>query len=248
MAADYTGKPWLNPFNLADIKSSGYILATLLAALYVREKTGEGQYCDIALFDAVIAVKDPHRPAVTSDAFYHDRQPRPSWNNYECSDGKYIAFAAGEATQWANLCRAIGLEQYTEARGNLSREKSAEIASAMEQVFRTRTRDEWFAEISKVDTEVAPVLTLEESANHPQVKSRNMHVEVTDDNGYHQIQYGTPIKLSKTPPKLKHRRAPKFGEHTEEVLKELGYSADEIKKLVDADIAIAKSYGHAPVG
>lgn len=240
MGGDYTGRPWLNPFNLADIKSAPYILATILAALYAREKTGEGQYCDIALFDAVIAVKDPEKPARGAEAW--DRQPRPSWNNYECSDGKYIAFAAGEAIQWANLCKALGLEQYANDRGNLSPAKSAEIVDAMAKVLKTKTRDAWFAALSQLDTEVAPVLSLDEAANHPQVKLRNMHVEVTDDEGYRQIQYGTPIKLSKTPPKLKHRRAPRFGEHTEQVLTELGYSAAEIAKLVESGVAISRKY------
>ncbi len=244
MAGDYSGLPWLNPFNLADIKSAPTILATVLAALYAREKTGEGQYCDIALFDNVIAVKDPSKPSSTGDAYYHDRQPRPSWNNYKCSDGKYIAFAAGEEIQWANLCKQLGLEQYTHDRGNnVTPEKNREIAEAMGKVLATKTRDEWFAQLSQVDTEVAPVLSLDEAAEHPQVKLRNMHVEVTDDEGYRQIQYGTPIKLSKTPPKLKHRRAPKFGEHTESVLQELGYSGDQIKNLVDSGIAISRKYG-----
>ena len=242
MGGDYTGgTPWLNPFNLADIKSAPTILATVLAALYAREKTGEGQYCDIALFDNVIAVKDPAKPARGAEAW--NRAPRPSWNNYECSDGKFIAFAAGEAIQWGNLCKALGLEQYTNDRGNLPEAKSKEIVDAMAKVLKTKTRDAWFAELSQHDMEVAPVLSLEEAAAHPQVKLRNMHVEVTDDEGYHQVQYGTPIKLSKTPPKMKHRRAPKFGEHTEVVLKELGYSADEVSKLVDSGIAISRKYG-----
>jgi crotonobetainyl-CoA:carnitine CoA-transferase CaiB-like acyl-CoA transferase len=239
MAGDFTGKPWLNPFNLADIKSAPWILATILTALYVREKTGEGQYCDTALFDAVIAVKDAEKEARGGEYL---RAPRPSWNNYLCKDGKYIAFAAGEAIQWTNLCNAIGLPQYVNDRGNISPEKSNEIIAAMDKVFLAKTRDEWFAELSQHDIEVAPVLTLEESANHPQVKLREMHVEVTDDAGYRQVQYGTPMHLSKTPPKRKHRRAPKFGEHTESVLAELGYSADDIKRLTEGGIAIARQY------
>ena len=240
MAGDSTGEPYMNPFNLADIKSAPLILATILAALYAREKTGEGQYCDIALFDAVIAVKDPEKPTRGAEAW--NRAPRPSWNNYLCSDGKYIAFAAGEAIQWANLCRELGLEQYTSDRGQLSAEKTAEIVDAMANVLKTKTRDEWFAQLSQHDIEVAPVLSLEEAAENEQVKLRNMHVDVRDDAGYHQVQYGTPIHLSKTPPKTQHRRAPKFGEHTEEVLAELGYSAEQIEKLVASGTAIARKY------
>ena len=93
----------------------GRLPATILTALYVREKTGEGQYCDTALFDAVIAVKDAEKEARGGEYL---RAPRPSWNNYLCKDGKYIAFAAGEAIQWTNLCNAIGLPQYVNDRGN----------------------------------------------------------------------------------------------------------------------------------
>ena len=237
---EYTGKPFVNTFNLADIKSAPYILATILAALYVREKTGEGQYSDTALFDAVIAVHDPAKPARSDDAYH--QPPRPSWNYYECSDGKYIAFAAGEVLQWANLCKGLGLEQYTNDRGPLTPEKSAEIVAAMSKVLKTKTRDVWFGELSQYDMEVAPVHTIEEAANHPQVKLRKMHVEVTDDQGYKQIQYQAPFHLSKTPPRPKHSRAPKFGEHTDQVLEELGYGADEVARLTESGAVISRKY------
>ena len=241
MGGDFTGEPFMNPFNMADIKSAPYILAGILAALYARTVTGEGQHLDVALFDAVIAVKNPNVPTRGDEAW--ERHGAAN-GVYVCKDGKRIAFAVSEHLQWQNMCKGLGFPEY-EHDFRPANERGDEIRAVFAKKFLEKTRDDWFAELSQYDMEVAPVLTLEESANHPQVKLRNMHVEVTDDEGYRQVQYGAPFHLSKTPPKTKHRRAPKFGEHTESVLKELGYSADQVSKLVDSGIAISRQY---PVG
>ncbi|MFA7248304.1 MAG: CaiB/BaiF CoA-transferase family protein [Dehalococcoidia bacterium] len=238
MGGDYTGVPYMNPFNLADIKSAPYILSTILAALYARTNTGEGQHLDIALFDAVIAVRNPATPARGDEAW--ERHTAAN-GVYVCKDGRYIAFAVSEALQWKNMCTGVGHPEF-ESEFRPSNARADEIRAIFARRFMEKTRDEWFAELSQYDMEVAPVLTLDESASNPQVKLRNMHVEVTDDAGYHQVQYGAPFHLSKTPPKIKHRRAPRFGEHTEQVLAELGYSAGEIAKLTSSGVAIAKQW------
>ena len=235
---DYTGEPWMNPFNLADIKSAPYILSSIVTALYWREKTGQGQYLDIALFDAVIGVKNPERPPRGEEVF---ERHGPGNGVYKCKDGRYIAFAVSETLQWGNMCKGLGFPEFA-PEFRPANALGDEITATFAKRFLEKTRDEWFAELSQYDMEVAPVLTLEESANHPQVKLRNMHVEVTDDQGYRQVQYGAPFHLSKSPPKIKHRRAPRYGEHTDEVLKELGYSADQVAKLAEAGTVFRKKY------
>ncbi|MDO8751622.1 MAG: CaiB/BaiF CoA-transferase family protein [Dehalococcoidia bacterium] len=227
---DYTGRPWLNYFNLPDMKGSSNTMVSILLALYAREKVGVGQYLDLALFDGVIAVKDAPVPSEGDGAFTH---VRPSWNVYECKDGKYIAFAAGEEVQWRNLCEAIGQPALAKERG-ASEQRGQEIIQIFNKTFKTRTRDEWFAQISKVDTEVAKVNTIDEARDDPQVKTRGMHVEVVGDGGQREIQYGNPFRLSKTPGRAVHRRAPKAGEHTDQLLSGLGYAPADIRRLRQA--------------
>ena len=236
MGGDYTGTPWVNYFNLPDIKSAPYTFGSILAALYAREKTGEGQYLDLAIFDSVIGVKQPDVPERGDGAY---ARATPGWNVYQCKDGNYIATCAVEELQWANLCTGVGLPELAQ-ESQATGDRAEQITALLQGRFRTRPRDEWFDELSKLDTEIARVHTLEEAADNPQVKLRNMHVEVTDDEGYHDTQYGTPFKLSKTPARLKHRRAPKLGEHTDQVMADLGYSQADIEKLAEAGTIIRR--------
>ncbi len=231
MGGDYTGRPWLNYFNLPDMKGSSNTMVSILLALYAREKVGVGQYLDLALFDSVIAVKDAPVPPEANEGIFH--RVRPSWNVYECKDGKYIAFAAGEEVQWRNLCEAIGLPELVKGRG-ASGERGQEIIKIFDRTFKTRTRDEWFERISQFDTEVAKVNTIDEAREDPQVKTRGIHVEVVGDDGQREVQYGNPFNLSKTPGRAVHRRAPKFGEHTDQILTEMGHSEVKISDLRQA--------------
>ncbi|MFH1140163.1 MAG: CaiB/BaiF CoA-transferase family protein [Chloroflexota bacterium] len=227
MGGDYTGCPWMNYFNLPDMKGSSNTMVSILLALYAREKVGLGQYLDLALFDGVIAVKDHTVPPEGDGAF---TRAIPSRTVYECKDGKYIALAAGEETQWRNLCEALGMPELAKDHGATGR-RAQEIIQIFNKTFKTRTRGEWFDHISQWDTEVAKVNTIDEAKDDPQVKTRGMHVEVIGDNGQREIQYGNPFRLSKTPGRAVHRRAPKFGEHTAQVLSELGYREAEIARL-----------------
>jgi len=238
MGGDYTGRPWVNYFNLPDTRTLVTPLASILAALYAREKTGAGQFIDIAIVDSVVAVRQSNVPEMGDGAF---RRHTAGWNVYECKDGRYIATAAGEAIQWANLCEGLGLPEL--AKENRVRgERGDEIIAILEQRFKTKTRDEWFEVLSKLDTEVARVNTIDEAMEDPQIKLRGMHVEVTDDAGYRDVQYGSPFKLTKTPPRTTHRRAPRLGEHTDMVMAELGYGPEEIARLGESGAIIRRRH------
>ena len=235
MGGDYTGKPWINPVNLADLRASLYLPTAIMTALYVREKTGTGQYIEMAIFDSAITVRRPGIPARNDKEAYDPSTP--SWNTYECKDGKYIALAAGEEIQWGNLCEGLGVPELAKDRGAKGR-RAKEIIETFQGIFKTRTRDEWFNHLSKWDTEVAKVNTLDEAAQDPQVKLREMHVEVVGKDGYREIQYGSPFKLSKTPPRKVHTRAPKLGEDTPKILAELGFKQADITRLKKAGTVV----------
>ena len=204
----------------------------------MREKTGVGQFLDIAIFDSVIAVRQPGTPAMGEGAF---RRHTAGWNVYECKDGRYIATAAGEEIQWANLCTGLGLPELAH-ENRVRGERGDELIAIFEKRFKTKTRDEWFDELSKLDTQVAKVNTIDEAMEDPQVKLRGMHVEVTDDEGYHEVQYGTPYKLSKTPARSQHRRAPRLGEHTDAVMADLGYTAEDVERLAASGAIIRRRH------
>ncbi|MDO8751841.1 MAG: CaiB/BaiF CoA-transferase family protein [Dehalococcoidia bacterium] len=234
IGGDYAGEPWINYFNLADIKGAANFTIAILAALYVQKSTGIGQYLDMALFDGVIAVRKPGVPPRGNGAY---NSTRPQLNAYQCKDGKYIAIQVSEALQWSNMCEGLGVPELAKERGATG-QRAQEIIKVFQGIFKTRTRDEWFNHLSQWDTEVAKANTLDEARDDPQVKLREMHVEVVGKDGYREIQYGTPYKLSKTPARKVHTRAPKLGEDTPKILAELGFKQADITRLKKAGTVI----------
>ncbi|MCX5910004.1 MAG: CoA transferase [Deltaproteobacteria bacterium] len=100
----------------------------------------------------------------------------------------------------------------------------------MGNTFKSKTREEWMAELKNLDVCFGKVLHLDESLQDPQVKARKMVIEFDDREKGKTRLLGSPLKLSATPPDI--RLAPAhFGEHTEEILQEIGFSKEEIEKL-----------------
>jgi crotonobetainyl-CoA:carnitine CoA-transferase CaiB-like acyl-CoA transferase len=235
-AISLPGKPPVIPGNLIGDMAAGGMQAAIgiLAALAARERTGKGQFVDISMTDGAISLASMY----LSYYFETGSLPEPSErtscgaapysNIYETGDGKYIAIACMEPRFFANLCRALDCEDIIPY--HMNSQKVDEIASALKQRFLTKTSREWFDILSRADVPVSRVNRLDELADDPQVKQRKMILEVdTPDKGKVR-QAGISIKLSKTPGSVRNAGA-KPGENTEEILKELGYSPEDIRQL-----------------
>ena len=223
------------PLNLlADYAGGGMHAAIgVLAALLARHQTGRGQYVDIAMLDGTMLLiaqalstyftteKIPKRGHTSMDG------AAPYYNLYETSDGKIITIGSVEPWFYANLCRALGCEQYITDQNN--HQKWTEMLEHFAGIFKTRTRDEWFDYLSKSDICVGKMLTLDELEHDPQIRARNMIVEVETPSGEKVKQVGISIKLSETPGSIRSL-APKLGQHTEEILGDLGYSKNDIER------------------
>jgi crotonobetainyl-CoA:carnitine CoA-transferase CaiB-like acyl-CoA transferase len=211
----------------------------ILAALAAREKTGTGQFVDIAMTDGAVSMLCLY----LGRYFQKGTLPEPGerfscgaihyYNHYKTSDGKFISIACAEPWFFANLCRALGCEDFIPHQ--MDEEKADEIKAYLEQKFLTRTRDEWFDILSRDDIPVSKVYTLDEIAEDPQLQHRQMIVEL-DHAGEGRIrQTGISIKLSETPGKIRNLGA-RPGESTDEILSELGYGHEVIKSLKEERI------------
>ncbi len=215
----------------------------ILAALLARERTGKGQYVDISYTDGVINLLSWFFSLHFSSGI--SPTPDKSWLHgaypyyavYQTQDNQYISIGCVEPWLWENLCRALGKEEYIPyhiAQEHFYQppqdEKWLEISSYLREVFRSRTRDEWFEFLSGRNVPVAKVYTLEEVANDPQILHRQMVVEIDHPSLGKIRQPGIAIKLSQTPGSIRGL-APLPGEHTDEVLRGLGYTDRYINQL-----------------
>ena len=228
------------PMNLlADYAGGGLCGAVaILAALLARQKTGRGQYLDIAMTEGVLYML----AGVISDLLAQGTVPSrgttrlngsaPYYNVYETKDGKFFTIAAIEPWFWRNLCTALGREDLADSRA-ADGEKKQEIKEFLEQTFLTKTRDEWFDLLQDKDISVGKVSSLDEVLSDPQVAHRGMVIEVEAPNipGGVVKQVGIPIHMSETPGRVRHAGSV-TGQHTAEVLAGLGYATVDIEDLV----------------
>ena len=218
---------------IADLAGAMYVIIGILLALIARDKTGEGQFIDISMTDAALSWligplmlyfesgKMPDKDAVPLSGKW------PSYNVYQTKDGKYISIAVREPHLWERLCKKLGREDLIPYRTPTGKKKE-EIISIFKEIFASKTRDEWFEELK--DVGVAKVYKLDELPSDPQFIHRKMFVEIEHPAVGKVTQVANPIKLSLTPGRIKSP-APSPGEHTEEILSELGYSAKEIEEF-----------------
>ena len=232
----WPGQPPAIPMNIiADFAGGGLHAAyAILAALHARDRSGRGQFIDIAMSDGVMYLL----AQAISGYFAGGRVPgagdtilngaAPNYNTYQCSDGGWISVGSLEPHFWANLCRAMDLEDFIPHEFDGS--KREEIFTAFRERFKTKTRDQWFELLQETDICAAPVYSLDEALEDPHNLARGMVIEVDHPDAGRIRQVGIGTKLSETPGSVR-MPAPSPGQHTEDVLASLGYDAERISAL-----------------
>lgn len=228
-----------NPPVFLRIAVSDYYAAALAAygvaaALYVRERTGLGQRVETSLLNAVIAIQA--WPFVRLE---DDPEPfRPGsglvpYQLFQTADG-WIFIACGNDGFWRNLCRALDIEAFADdprfATQPARYQNREELLGILQEILLTRTTAEWLELLEAHDVPAAPVRTIEALFDDPQVKHNEMVVELRHPKLGRIRQMGIPVRLSVTPGRLV-RPAPMLGQHTDEVLREYGFSPEEIAEL-----------------
>jgi alpha-methylacyl-CoA racemase len=224
------------PLNLlGDFGGGGMMLAFgLVCALFGLRAGGSGQVVDAAIVDGV-ALLSTQVHALRRMGSWQD--PRgmnlldggaPFYDTYETADGRYLAVGALEPRFYEELVRRTGFAP-PEGEGR-DRTDPAQWPAAREhwaRLFRTRTRDEWTELLEHSDACVAPILDWQEAPRHPHLAAREVFVEHSGA-----VQPAPAPRLSRTPGAIR-RPPPRPGEHTDEVLRELGRDDDGIRRLRD---------------
>jgi len=228
------GPPLIPGLQVADVLAGFNAAVGILLALLARERTGQGQYVDVAAADGVLAALPvaaaiywlTGTPPAPADWLLAHRYPW--YNTYETADGKYLAVGAVEGHFWRALCEGLGRPEYASLQ--YDEDRRDEVTAFLRQTFKRKTRDEWLAEWRDLDACVAPALDLPEALADEQAQAREMVVTIAHPTRGRMPLLGVPVKLSATPGTV---RAPpaEFGQHTRPVLEELGYSDAEIERL-----------------
>jgi len=228
------GENPLPPCNaLGDFAAGGLLCAMgVLLALVERSKSGQGQVVDAAMVDGAANIITFLYGLVANGLMTLDigtnqlDSGAPFYQTYETADGRFMAVGAIEARFYAELLRGLGLNQADLPDQN-DREKWPEMKERFARVFKTKTRDEWTAVFEGKDACVAPVLELDEVADHPQNRQRDLLIEL---DGV--VQPAPAPRLSRTPGRALKPGRPR-GAETRPVLEELGYTEQEINELFD---------------
>ncbi len=238
-----TGEPGRRPIQsagqIADLGGGALMAAFgMMAALHEARRSGEGQVVDVSMADGALSWLTMVAGAYLCDGEVPSRGEGQLTGRfvcylpYEAADG-YITMGALEPQFWARFCAGVGRDDLVarqfEPTGS---EAWAEVA----EIFRSRTRTEWKAFNDEHDAMIEPVLDLDEALDSELVREREMVVEWEQPEIGPVRQVGVPVKFSRTPGSV-HAPAPALGEHTEDVLREAGFSDEEIAALLESGAA-----------
>jgi formyl-CoA transferase len=223
---------------LTDLGAGLFATVGILAALHHRERTGVGQLVDTSLVDAGVALSVWE----ATEYFSGTGIPQPMGSAHRmtapyqairCADG-YLTIGAANDRLFRRLCEVLGHPEWADMPAYADNPRrvrnQAELAARIETVTIQRPRDEWLALFEQHEFPCGPINNYEQVFADPQIVAREMVVETTHPALGTLRSLGTPIKLSETPIDPR-RRAPLFGEHTDAVLREIGYADDQIAEL-----------------
>jgi len=230
------GPPTIIGCQIADLLG-GFCQTTMaiLMALLEREKSGQGQFVDLAILDGLVHALwvQGVKYLVTGDIPQKGQDITnglsAGYNIYETMDGQYLTLGCFEPWFWERLCRLIGREDFIKYQ-YASGEKREEIFDVFRNIFKSKTRGDWLGLLEKEDIPCGPVNDLSQTFKDPQIIHRAMVLEGKHPTLGIMKQLGLPLKFSRTPGAV-DSPPPSYGQHTEQILHELGFSEFIIKDL-----------------
>jgi formyl-CoA transferase len=253
------GPPLVTGAQIGDSGTGLHLALGIVTALYQRDKTGRGQRVLAAMQDGVlnlcrVKLRDQQRLARTGvmkeypqfpDGKFGPAVPRagnasgggqPGWiikcKGWETDPNAYLYFIT-QAPVWKEICKVIGKEEWIThpdyATPNARLPRLKHVFDTIEQWTMTKTKFEAMEEFNKHDIPCGPILSMQELAAEPSLRATGTIVEVDHPKRGRYLSVGNPIKMSDSPTDVK--RSPLLGEHTEEVLAELGYGPRDISAL-----------------
>jgi crotonobetainyl-CoA:carnitine CoA-transferase CaiB-like acyl-CoA transferase len=234
------GGPMRYPIAIADMTCGMYAAMGILAALYAREKTGRGQFIDMALFDAQLTwlanAGSSYLNAGVSPKRWGNAHPNiVPYEVFRGSDGKYFVIGIGTETLWQHFVLWMklqdGIGRDERFSTNALRIKNREIlVPLLQNIFLQEPTAKWLEKFAAAEIPAGPINTVAEAFNDKQTRGRGLIVQLEHPTIGTAKSLANPIRFSSTP--VSYRLPPPLlGEHTTEVMQSLGYAATEAKMM-----------------
>ncbi len=232
---------------IGDETGATMLVQAILAALFARERTGVGQKVETSLLGSLVALTKCPLSSVLMAGVEFPRRLRSKtgnalYNHYQCGDGKWIVLCMVQADKyWSTFCKVMKIEELEKDprfSDMTARSQNAEaMVSILDDLFATKTRDEWLKIMETEDLIYGGVQTPTEASIDTQILQNDYIVEWEHPTYGPGRVVGFPWKFSETPPSLR-RRVPELGEHTEKILLEVGYGWEDIARLKAREIIL----------
>jgi crotonobetainyl-CoA:carnitine CoA-transferase CaiB-like acyl-CoA transferase len=234
------GGPLRYPIAIADATCGMYAAMGVLAALLVRERSGKGQFLDMALLDAqlswLINVGSSYLNAGELPKRHGNSHPNiVPYQLFRAADGKYMMIAVGTEALWKKFCMALEIEstlgsdpRFVDNRARI--ENRDALVDSLQRIFSARSREAWLEVLRRAEVPAGPVQTVDEALNDTHVLARHAIVEIEHPTLRVARSVANPIRMSATPIQYRYP-PPLLGEHTSGILQELGYTAEKVSSL-----------------
>ncbi|WP_017737179.1 CaiB/BaiF CoA-transferase family protein [Pseudomonas sp. CBZ-4] len=238
--ASYTGREDSGPLplgvQLADVGGGSlHAVVGLLAAVIARQHSGVGQYLDVSMTDCSFSLNAMAAAGYLACGVEPGRESHvlnggSFYDYYRTRDGRWMSVGSLEPAFMQQLCETLGRPELAAQGLSPKPEQQKALKQALQVEFEKRSFDELCALFAEVDACVEPVLSLSEAVEHPQLKARALVSQVPRGDGSSQAQLACPLKFSQGLPAPRHIGVA-VGAHSDEVLVELGMSAQRIDEL-----------------
>ncbi|WP_158211598.1 CaiB/BaiF CoA transferase family protein [Alkalihalobacterium alkalinitrilicum] len=220
-----------------DLSSGMFAAIGVLSGLYMRNQTGEGTYIDVSMTDGLVSWMTTQLVPVINKTGIPGLPDEPGYGIYKTLDNKLISISiAHEDWFWKPFCLVVGLNDISTHNSEGRRSNYSEISQRISNAISEKTREEWEKKFEQSGIPFGSVLGLKDVPKDPQLQERNLFVEIPGDTERPtrtHVRQPLTFKDCESGP-TKH--APKLGEHTKEILQDLGYSVDTIKEIFENNI------------
>jgi crotonobetainyl-CoA:carnitine CoA-transferase CaiB-like acyl-CoA transferase len=229
------GPPIISGVQLSDYATAMMAAAAILLAYIECQRSGQGQYCDISMLDAITSWMGMPVVKYLADGLLPGPQDSmfngafACCNVYETKDGRFVALGAMEEKFWNSFCKVIGREDLISLQWE-SQTVQEKIKKELSLLFGQKTMVEWLELLGGQEICFSPILNIEETLHFPHLQSRGMFQNIEGAGGKTIPQIGFPIKLSNTPAAYSIP-PPKMGQDTRSALRKGGFSMEEIQLL-----------------